>query len=131
MYILDSSCDGGAPGGYCGIQQHDGSKQQILFSLWNHPEAASKVQNQSAAPGVLVQPFGGEGMGMGAYAITGTGAPTDSPLAAWNVGTSYTFLAPCRWFMHFTRKTYPKEWFFKPGVVRTCCVLCFFFFHLF
>eukprot|EP00435_Cladocopium_sp_Y103_P034138 s2532_g8.t1 len=77
--------------GYCGIQQHNGSKQQVLFSLWNHPKA-EKVQNRSVAPGVSAQPFGGEGMGMGAYAITGTGARTDTSLAAWRVGIPYTFL---------------------------------------
>ena len=79
--------------GYCGIQQHNGSKQQVLFSLWNHPKA-EKVQNRSVAPGVSAQPFGGEGMGMGAYAITGTGERTDTSLAAWRVGIPYTFLVP-------------------------------------
>lgn len=77
--------------GYCGMQQHHGSKQQVLFSLWNHP-AAEKVQNLSVAPGVFAHTFGGEGMGMGAYAITGTDEKTDAHLATWSVGIPYTFL---------------------------------------
>eukprot|EP00913_Durusdinium_trenchii_P020466 g19226.t1 len=77
--------------GYCGIQQHDGLKQQVLFSLWNHPQA-QKVQNLWVAPGVFAEPFGGEGMGVGAYSVTGTGETTDSSVAAWSAGVPYTFL---------------------------------------
>ena len=77
--------------GYCGIQQHDGTKQQVLFSLWNHPEA-EKVKNLWVAPGVFAESFGGEGMGIGAYSITGTGDASDSSLAAWSARLPYTFL---------------------------------------
>ncbi|CAE7771797.1 Ttn [Symbiodinium pilosum] len=78
-------CACGFQSGYCGIQQHQGQKQQVLFSLWNHP-AGEKVENMSVAEGVEAEPFGGEGMSLGAYSVTGTGKQADSELASWNAG---------------------------------------------
>jgi len=76
--------------GYCGIQQHGGSKQQVLFSLWNCPKASGKVENRSVCAGITAQNFGGEGKGMGAYCITGTGASSDHQTACWQPGVTYT-----------------------------------------
>ncbi|CAK0855062.1 unnamed protein product [Prorocentrum cordatum] len=88
MHVL---CDLRFYGGYCGIQQHDGTKQQVLFSLWDHPQAGLRVQNRSLCDGVVASPFGGEGKGMGAYCVSGSGAPEDCELAAWEPGATYTF----------------------------------------
>ncbi|CAE7949925.1 Ttn, partial [Symbiodinium sp. KB8] len=81
-------CACGFQSGYCGIQQLEGQKQMILFSLWNHQKSA-RVENLVAAPGVDAKPFGGEGMGMGAYCDKG-------PLAAWRAGEAYLFVIRSR-----------------------------------
>ena len=57
---------------------------QVLFSLWNHPEGA-RVENERVAAGVEAKPFGGEGMGLGAYCIA-EGKEGDSKLARWHAG---------------------------------------------
>jgi len=72
--------------GYCGIQQLQDGRQMVLFSVWNHPEGRSRVQGLSAGEGVVLEPFGGEGMGLKASSITPT------PLACWTPGETYTFL---------------------------------------
>ena len=46
---------------------------RFLFSLWNHPKAEKGAKTEVWHQVFFAQPFGGEGMGMGAYAITGTG----------------------------------------------------------
>ncbi len=80
----------GFDGGYCGIQQHDGGKQQVLFSLWDHPSGSGRVENRAVHEDVVAKPFGGEGKGMGAYCISGTDEE-DHELAAWLPGETYTF----------------------------------------
>ncbi|CAJ1354792.1 unnamed protein product [Effrenium voratum] len=83
-------CAAGFHCGYCGIQQHHGDKQQVLFSVWNHPRAGRKVENLHVADGAWPEAFGGEGMGMGAYCITDAGCR--QPLACWQPKVGYTFL---------------------------------------
>lgn len=76
--------------GYAGIQQHCGSKQQVLFSVWNDPRADGRVENRSVCEGVAAEPFGGEGRGMGAYCCAGTGECSDHATACWEPGQAYT-----------------------------------------
>eukprot|EP00439_Symbiodinium_sp_Y106_P051756 s3186_g6.t3 len=82
-------CACGFQSGYCGIQQLEGQRQMILFSLWNHQKSGARVENLVTAPGVDAKPFGGEGMGMGAYCDKG-------PLAAWHAGEAYLFVIRSR-----------------------------------
>jgi len=78
--------------GYCGIQQHNGDKQQVLFSLWDHPKAEGRVENRTTCEGMCAKPFGGEGKGMGAYSISGAKEAESYPLARWSAGETYTFV---------------------------------------
>ena len=79
--------------GYCGIQQHSDTKQQLLFSVWNHPDANEKVSNSSVCEGIIAKSFGGEGMGMQAIAIYDSkNAENSSQLASWIPGEKYTFV---------------------------------------
>ena len=84
-------CTCGFHCGYCGLQQHDKKKQMVLFSVWNHPEGEGRVENMYVTAGAVANPFGGEGMGMGAYCTTGTNSPTEPDLAVWSAGVPYTF----------------------------------------
>ncbi|KAF2355302.1 Protein of unknown function DUF3472, partial [Trinorchestia longiramus] len=86
-------CVAGFHCGYSGIQQHDGQKQQILFSVWDHPIAPGRVSNCCVYPGMVAKPFEGEGKGMQAIGICGDSCGAhDCSLAAWKKGEPYTFV---------------------------------------
>lgn len=86
-------CVGGFDGGYCGIQQHNDKKQQILFSLWDHPCADDKVRSFCGCNGTVAKPFGGEGIGMQIIGVSEGGSePDDVSIAKWLPGVSYTFV---------------------------------------
>lgn len=78
--------------GYFGLQQHPGTMQQVLFSVWNHPEADARVEARSYSKGCTAQPFGGEGKGMQTFWIDGSGEETDHSTGRWKAGEIYTFV---------------------------------------
>ena len=78
--------------GYCGIQQHHATKQQLLFSVWNHKKTDEKVSNTFCCDGMEASNFGGEGMGMKAVSIYNSKNDDPEHLAAWVPGERYTFV---------------------------------------
>lgn len=79
--------------GYSGIQQLDNKKQLVLFSVWNHPSANSRVKSSALCDGVVLTPFGGEGMGMKAAITSGGSCQGENcSVAAWRPGVAYIFV---------------------------------------
>ena len=86
-------CACGFSGGYCGIQQHNEQRQQMLFSVWDHPTANARVKSESSCDGVVTRPFGGEGKGMQACVVCGSCDRDDnSIIAKWSPNVPYTFV---------------------------------------
>lgn len=101
---------GGFDGGYCGIQQHDGEHQRILFSLWNHGQGTTPASTECVAPGCKGGSFSGEGKGVGVVCAIGHGNPEEETrLAKFLPGEKVTFVL----------RTYPQE----GGMVKYVCMV--------